>query len=58
MNKNEYLQSILEEQTFESSDQELKDLRQRRKDIDKLLLEKFAGSTISIRWWIMQQRCD
>ncbi len=50
MNKNDYLQKILEEQTFESTDQELKDLRQRRKEIEKLLLEKFAGSTISIRW--------
>jgi len=50
MNKNEYLQEILEEQTFESSDQEMKDLRRRRDDIKKLLLEKFSGSTISIRW--------
>lgn len=50
MNKNEYLQGILEEQTFESSDREMKDLRQRRDDIKKLLVNKYSGSTISIRW--------
>ncbi len=46
----EYLEAILAEQTFESSDQEMKDLRSRRSDIEKLLREKFAGTTISIRW--------
>lgn len=46
----EYLEGILAEQTFESSDQEMKDLRSRRADIEKLLREKFAGTTISIRW--------
>lgn len=50
MTNAEYLQGILEEQTFESSDQEMKDLRQRRQDIEKLLREKFAGTAICIRW--------
>lgn len=50
MNKDVYLHKILEEQTFGDSDPALKNIRQRRKDIEKLLREKFAGSTISIRW--------
>jgi len=50
MTPNEYLQAILAEQTFESSDQELKDLRRRREDIRTLLVKAFAGSSVSIRW--------
>lgn len=50
MDSNEYLQSILEQQTFESSDQELKDLRQRRQEIEAFLRRKFADTAISIRW--------
>lgn len=50
MTANEYLDKILTEQTFSSSDQEMKDLTERRQSIEKLLRDKFAGTPITIRW--------
>ena len=50
MKPNEYLNKILEQQTFNDDDQELKDLRQRRQDIDKKLRAYFSKSSPSIKW--------
>ncbi|MCZ6655533.1 MAG: hypothetical protein O7D91_21200 [Planctomycetota bacterium] len=50
MKPNEYLKKILAEQTFDDDDQELKDLRKRRKDIEKTLRAQFSKSGPSIRW--------
>lgn len=50
MTHDEYLAAILKEQTFTSDEQELKDLRKRRSDVEKLLRDKFSGTVISIRW--------
>ncbi|MCB1058134.1 MAG: hypothetical protein KDD11_21755 [Acidobacteria bacterium] len=50
MTPNEYLNRILEQQTFKDDDQELKDLRQRRDDIRERLLVEFSSSAPSIRW--------
>lgn len=50
MTHDEYLAGILKEQTFASDDQEMKVLRERRGDVEKLLRDKFSGTAISIRW--------
>lgn len=50
MTHDEYLAAILKEQTFTSDEQELKDLRKRRSNVEKLLRDKFSGTAISIRW--------
>ena len=50
MKPNEYLEKMLEQQTFDDEDQELKDLRKRRKDIDKKLRAHFSESSPSIKW--------
>ena len=50
MNPNDYLKKILEAQTFDNDDQELKDLRQRRNDIEKKLRSQFSTSDPSICW--------
>tara|TARA_R110002072_G_scaffold243698_2_gene402898 strand:- start:13038 stop:13940 length:903 start_codon:yes stop_codon:yes gene_type:complete len=50
MTPDEYLSKILEEQTFDTDDQELKDLRTRRDEISKKLRSHFTKSSPSIRW--------
>jgi hypothetical protein len=50
MNPNDYLKKILEQQTFNSDDPELKELRRRRKEIETVLRNHFSKSTPSIRW--------
>jgi hypothetical protein len=50
MNSNSYLKKILEHQTFSNDDHELKDLRQRRNDIEKKLRTYFSTSAPSICW--------
>jgi hypothetical protein len=50
MNSNDYLKQILVQQTFDNNDQELKDLRDRRNDIDKMLRAYFWHSGPSIKW--------
>jgi hypothetical protein len=50
MKPDDYLKKILKQQTFDDDDQELKDLRQRRQDIDKQLRAHFSGSSPSIKW--------
>lgn len=50
MTHEKYLAAILKEQTFASDDQEMKELRMRRGDVEKLLRENFPETTISIRW--------
>lgn len=50
MTDTEYLQGILKEQTLQDSDPELKVLRKRREDIEKLLRKNFESSSVSIRW--------
>jgi hypothetical protein len=49
MSPNEYLKKILQQQTFGEEDQELVDLRQRRKDIEKLLRSHFSTASPRIR---------
>lgn len=50
MNDENYLRSVLGEQTFSDQEQELQDLRRRRRDIDKLLRAELSESSPSIRW--------
>lgn len=50
MKPNEYLNKILEEQIFDDDEQEVKDLRKRREDIEKVLRVHFADANPSIRW--------
>ncbi|GMV25564.1 MAG: hypothetical protein AMXMBFR58_15950 [Phycisphaerae bacterium] len=50
MNPNEYLQEILAQQTLSDEDPEMKELRRRRKEIEKLLRDSFPDSPLSIRW--------
>lgn len=50
MKPNEYLDRILAEQTFDDDDEELIDLRERRKDIERTLRAYFRESNPSIRW--------
>ncbi len=50
MTPTEYLKRILEEQTLQNDDQELKDLRSRRREIQNTLLSEFSKSSPSIRW--------
>lgn len=49
MTNNEYLNEILESQTLDNDGDELKLLRQRRNDVDKLLRKKY-GNSPSIRY--------
>lgn len=50
MNPNEYLEKVLAKQTFEDDDQNLKDLRKRRKEVERLLRGHFSEASPSIRW--------
>lgn len=50
MSNSTYLKKILAEQSFSETDQELKDLRKRRQDIEKILRENFSEAKPSIRW--------
>jgi hypothetical protein len=50
MTPNDYLAKILEKQTFDDDEPELKDLRRRRKEIEGVLRTHFSGSSPSIRW--------
>lgn len=50
MNPNDYLRKILQQQTFDDEEQELKDLRKRRKDIERSLRTHFSDVSPSIRW--------
>ncbi len=50
MKPNEYLKKILEQQTFGDDEQELKDLRKRRKEVEKTLRAHFSEASPSIRW--------
>lgn len=50
MDPNEYLTKILAGQTFGDGDPELKNLRKRREDIEKVLRAHFSQSSPSIRW--------
>jgi dihydroxyacetone kinase-like predicted kinase len=47
---NEYLQKIIEEQTLSEDSDELKELRQRRDDVEKLLKSRFSKSKPTIRY--------
>ncbi len=49
MNPNECLKRILQLQTFDDGDREMVDLRQRRKDIEKLLRSQFSAASPRIR---------
>lgn len=46
----EYLEKVLESQTFSDDDQEMKDLRSRRKEIEALIRGAYPGSTITIQY--------
>jgi hypothetical protein len=50
MNPDEYLKKILEQQTFSDDDPELKELRDRRSELDKKLRTIFWKSSPSIKW--------
>ncbi len=50
MNENKYLEDILQSQTLDSDGQEMKDLRSRRDDVERLLREKFERSSPTIRY--------
>jgi hypothetical protein len=50
MNPNDYLAQILEQQTFDDDEPELKELRRRRKEIEGVLRGYFSESNPSIRW--------
>ena len=50
MKTSEYLQKILEQQTFDDDDQELIDLRARRTEIERMLRAHFWKSSPSIKW--------
>jgi hypothetical protein len=50
MEPNDYLKKILEQQTFDDEDAEMKELRRQRKRIEKLLRESLPDSKLSIRW--------
>jgi hypothetical protein len=50
MKPNDYLKKILEQQTFGDDEQELKDLRQRRINVEKALRKHFTNANPSIRW--------
>ena len=47
---NEYLQKVLNQQTFDDDDQELIDLRARRTEIERTLRAHFWKSSPSIKW--------
>lgn len=50
MKPNDYLKSIIAEQTFEPGAPELDEIRARRMEIDAVLRSHFSGSNPSIRW--------
>jgi hypothetical protein len=50
MNTNDYLQKILESQTLAQDSQEMKDLQERRDEVEKLLREHFSESSPTIRY--------
>lgn len=50
MSPNDYLKKILEQQTFSDGDAEIKDLRERRSQLDAKLRAVFWKSSPSIKW--------
>ena len=50
MTTKEYLESVLDAQTFADDDQEIKDLRQNRDEVKDCLLEVFGSPKPSIKW--------
>ena len=50
MTDNEYLQSVLEQQTLAEGSQELEDLREHRGDVEALLRREFSASSPTIRY--------
>jgi len=50
MTDNEYLQSILKQQTLSEGSQELEDLREHRGDVETLLRSEFSDSSPTIRY--------
>lgn len=50
MKPDEYLKKILDQQTFDNDDEELKELRNRRDAVKDLLRSRFSESKPSIRW--------
>lgn len=50
MSEDRYLEEILESQTLDPEGQEIKDLRSRRDEVDKLLRKKFEKSSPTIRY--------
>ncbi|EKU97586.1 hypothetical protein Lepto7375DRAFT_6790 [Leptolyngbya sp. PCC 7375] len=50
MNPDQYLEKVLDQQTFKDDDSRLKDLREERNRIDKILRLYFWDSSPSIRW--------
>jgi hypothetical protein len=53
----DYLRKVLKAQTLKDDGPELKDLRQRRKDIEATLRAAFPDSPISIRWAGSMAKC-
>jgi hypothetical protein len=50
MDNDKYLKDVLDAQTLEDDSEELKKLQQHRKDVEKLLREKFSDSSPTIRY--------
>jgi len=50
MDENQYLSDILQSQTLDPDGQEMKDLRSRRDDVEKLLCKKFEKSSLTIKY--------
>ena len=50
MTENEYLQAVLTSQTIEENGPELKELRSRRLEVEKLLRQYFDGLNPTIRY--------
>lgn len=53
----DYLRKVLKAQTLKDDGPELKDLRQRRKDIEATLRAAFPDSAISVRWAGSMAKC-
>ena len=50
MNENQYFEDILQSQTLAPDGREIKDLRSRRDDVERLLRKKFEKSSPTIRY--------
>jgi hypothetical protein len=50
MSDKKYLEDILDSQTLDPDGQEMKDLRARRGEVDRLLRRKFEGCSLTIRY--------